>query len=226
MLDLGIIGRGKTEDYETKFLNDLVAGEEISGEIYVGEIKKREIGGTDSYEFYVTVTDHEYKKVWVCKLATSYYPETGNIYGKKGGRVYVFIDSLNHLVNNTPRNLQDSYSVNFDTFRRAVNDNIPMVTAKAIPPLSPQAKYVNIEVISAQCKTESMRRSATSLEDLADKNPVIRIAYANLQGMKKEINVKGLAFELKSMLNKGDITDEQYKNGLKELDAVVEKECD
>ena len=33
MLDLGIIGRGKTEDYQTKFLNDLVSGEEISCEI-------------------------------------------------------------------------------------------------------------------------------------------------------------------------------------------------
>ncbi len=224
MLDLGIIGRGKTEDYQTKFLSDLVTGEEISGEIYVGEIKRREIGETDSYGFYVTITDHEYKQEWVCNLGTSYYPETGNIYGKKGGRVYIFIDSLNHLINNTPRNLQDSYSVNFDTFRNAVNDNVPLVTVKAVPPSNPHAKYVNLEVISAQCKTEALRRSA-SLDDIADKNPVIRIGYVNLKNRNEEVTVKKIAFELKTMLNRDDITESEYKSALKELDKVVEKEC-
>ncbi len=225
MLDLGIIGRGKTEDYETKFLNDLVSGEEISGEIYIGEIKKREIGETDIYEFYVTITNHEYKKEWVCKLGTSYYPETGNIYGKKEGRIYIFIDSLNNVLNNTPRNLQDSYSVNFDTFRRAVNDDVPLVTVKAVPPLNPNAKYVNLEVVSAQCKTEALRRSSASLDDLADKNPFIRMGYANLKDKKKEVTVKTIAFELKAMLNRRDITEVEYKSALKELDSVVQKQC-
>jgi hypothetical protein len=225
MLDLGIIGRGKTEDYQTKFLSDLIAGEEISGEIYVGEIKKREIGESDSYEFYVTITDHEDKIIWVCKLGTSYYPETGNIYGKKEGRVYIFIDSLNHVLNNTPRNKQDSYSVNFDTFRRTVNDSVPLVTVKAITPLNINAKYVNLEVISAQCKNESMRRISTSLDDLADKNMFIRMAYANLKDRKEEVTVKTIAFELKKMLDLGNITEIEYKSILKELDSVVKKEC-
>jgi hypothetical protein len=225
MLDLGIIGRGKTEDYQTKFLSDLIAGEEISGEIYVGEIKKREIGESDSYEFYVTITDHEDKIIWVCKLGTSYYPETGNIYGKKEGRVYIFIDSLNHVLNNTPRNKQDSYSVNFDTFRRTVNDSVPLVTVKAITPLNINAKYVNLEVISAQCKNESMRRISTSLDDLADKNMFIRMAYANLKDRKEEVTVKTIAFELKKMLDLGNITEIEYKSILKELDGVVKKEC-
>jgi hypothetical protein len=225
MLDLGIIGRGKTEDYQTKFLSDLVSGEELSGEIYVGEIKKREIGETDSYEFYVTITNHEYKMEWVCKLGTSYYPETDNIYGKKGGRVYIFIDSLNHVLNNTSRNLQDSYSVNFETFRNAVNDNVPLVTVKAIRPLNPNAKYVNLEVISAQCKTETVSRSSTSLDDLADKNPIIRMGYANLKDKKEKVTVKTIAFELKSMLDSGNITELEYKSALKELDGVLKKEC-
>ena len=225
MLDFGIIGRGKTEDYETKFLSDLVTGEEISGEIYVGEIKKREIGETDIYEFYVTITDHEDKIIWVCKLGTSYYPETGNIYGKREGRVYIFIDSLNHVLNNTPRNIQDSYSVNFDTFRRNVNNNVPLLTVKAVPPLNINAKYVNLEVITAQCKNELVRRGITSLDDLADKNMFIRIAYANLKDRKEEITVKTIAFELKKMLQLGNITEIEYKSILKELDSVVKKEC-
>ncbi len=225
MLDLGIIGRGKTEDYQTKFLSDLVAGEEISGEIYVGEIKRREIGETDTYEFYVTITDHEDKIIWVCKLGSSYYPETGNIYGKKEGRVYIFIDSLNHVLNNTPRNLQDSYSVNFDTFRRNVNDSVPLVTVKAVPSLNINAKYVNLEVITAQCKNESVRRGINSLDDLADKNMFIRIAYANLKDRKEEVTVKTIAFELNKMLQLGNITEPEYKSILKELDSVVKKEC-
>ena len=225
MLDFGIIGRGKTEDYQTKFLSDLIAGEEISGEIYVGEIKKIEIGESDLYEFYVTITDHGDKMVWVCKLGTSYYPETGNIYGKKEGRVYIFIDSLNHVLNNTPRNIQDSYSVNFDTFRKTINDSVPLVTVKAVPPLNINAKYVNLEVITAQCKNESMRRISTSLDDLADKNMFIRMAYANLKDRKEEVTVKTIAFELNKMLQQGNITEIEYKSILKELDSVVKKEC-
>ncbi len=225
MLDLGIIGRGKTEDYQTKFLSDLIVGEEISGEIYVGEIKKREIGETGSYEFYVTITDHEDKIVWVCKLSTSYYPETGNIYGKKEGRVYILIDSLNHVLNNTPRNIQDSYSVNFDTFRKTINDSVPLVTVKAVSPLNINAKYVNLEVITAQCKSESMRRLSSSLDDLADKNMFIRTAYTNIKDRKEEVTVKTIAFELKKMLDLGNITEIEYKSILKELDSVVKKEC-
>lgn len=220
MLDIGIIGRGKTEDYETRFLNELIPGEEISGEIYIGEIKKTPIEKSESYQFYVILTDHEDEKKWICKLVTSYYPETGNIYGEKGGRVYTFIDTLNHVINNATLNLQDSYSVNFNTFRNAVNDNIPMVTVKAVSPVNPHAKYVNLEVVSAQCKDETSRRRASSLEDLADKNAVIRIAYANIRGKEKEATVQNVAFELKSMLERDEITELEFKNALKELDTV------
>lgn len=220
MLDLGIIARGKTEDYKTKFLNELIAGEEISGEIYLGEIKKREIEKSESYEFYVILTDHEYKKKWVCKLITSYYPDTGNIYGEKSGRVYTFIDSLNHVINNDPRNLQDSYSVNYEILRRAVNDNVQLVTVKAVQPSNPHAKYVNLEIVSAQCKEETSRHTASSLEDLADKNPIIRIGYANLLAVGKDVTVQNIAFELKSMADRNEITEIEFKNALKELDIV------
>jgi hypothetical protein len=192
---------------------------------FIGEIKKRDYGETDSYEFYVTINDHEDKLVWVCKLDTSYYPETGNIYGKKDGRIYIFIDSLNHVLNNTPQNLQDSYSVNFDTFRNTINENVPLVTVKAITPLNINAKYVNLEVITAQCKNESIRRTSTSLDDLSDKNMFIRMAYANLKDRKEDVTVKTIAFELKKMLDNGNITKIEYKSILKELDSLVKKEC-
>jgi len=219
MLDIGIIGR-KSDDYETKFLNELIPGEEISGEIYIGEIKKTSIERSESYQFYVILTDNDDQRKWICSLVTSYYPETGNIYGEKGGRVYTFIDTLNHVINNDPLNVQDSYSVNFNTFRDAVNDNVSSVTVKAVSPLNPHAKYVNLVVISAQLTDETTRRRPSSLEDLADKNAVIRIAYANIRGKAKEITLQNVAVELKSMQDRDEITELEFKNALKELDAV------
>jgi hypothetical protein len=219
MLDIGIIGR-KSDDYETKFLNELIPGEEISGEIYIGEIKKTSIERSESYQFYVILTDNDSQRKWICSLVTSYYPETGNIYGEKGGRVYTFIDTLNHVINNDPLNVQDSYSVNFNTFRDAVNDNVSSVTVKAVSPLNPHAKYVNLAVISAQLTDETTRRRPSSLEDLADKNAVIHIAYANIRGKAKKITLQNVAVELKSMQDRDEITELEFKNSLKELDAV------
>ncbi len=219
MLDIGIIGR-KSDDYETKFLNELIPGEEISGEIYIGEIKKTSIERSESYQFYVILTDNDDQRKWICSLVTSYYPETGNIYGEKGGRIYTFIDTLNHVINNDPLNVQDSYSVNFNTFRDAVNDNVSSVTVKAVSPLNPHAKYANLAVISAQLTDETTRRRPSSLEDLADKNAVIRIAYANIRGKAKKITLQNVAVELKSMQDRDEITELEFKNSLKELDAV------
>lgn len=220
MLDIGIIGKAKTEDYENKFLNELTPGEEISGEIYISEIKKTSIERSESYQFYVILTDDDDEKKWICSLVTSYYPETGNIYGEKGGRVYTFIDTLNHVLNNDPLNLQDSYSVNFNTFRNAINDDVPMVTVKAVSPVNPHAKYVNLEVVSAQVGDETSRRTSSSLEDLADKNVVIRIAYANIKGKTKKITLQNVAVELKSMMDRDEITELEFKNALKELDTI------
>ena len=49
MLDLGIQkgSKDKSDEYSTKFLNQLDPGEEISGEIYIGEMKKRLIKKTE-----------------------------------------------------------------------------------------------------------------------------------------------------------------------------------
>jgi hypothetical protein len=220
MLDLGIIGKGRTEDYNTKFLKEILPGEEINGEIYIGEIKKRAIEKTESFEFYVVLTDAENKTKWVVQLVTSFYPDTGNIYGERGGRVYTFIDTLNHVLNKDPVNEKDNYSVNFNIFRKSVNDNISMITIKAIHPTNPNAKYVNLQVVSAMVKDDVSRRHYISLDDLALKNPVIRIAYANIREQKKEISVQNIAFELKSMMNRNEIDESEFKTALQSLDDL------
>ena len=222
MLDLGIQkgSKDKTDEYNTKFLNQLGPGEEITGDIYVGEIKKRLIKKTEIDEFYVIVTDHENKLKWICGLITSYYPKSGNIYGEKGGRVYSLIDSLNHSINRTPMNMQESYSVNFDTFRKNINENVEKVKIKAVQSWNPNAKACNLEVIDTK-SVENIEISETpDLEQLAREDSTIKVAYENLLSRKKEISKKTLAFELKSILDRGDITKTEFKDALKKIDKL------
>jgi hypothetical protein len=62
MLDFGITVQEKMEDYDTKFLNELLPGEQISGEIVIGEFKALPMGGREVAEFYVIITDHGNRK--------------------------------------------------------------------------------------------------------------------------------------------------------------------
>ncbi len=221
MLDLGIQKGSKksTDEYKTKFLNQLKPGDEIKGEIFIGEIKKRQVKKTDIDEFYVIITDDENEQKWICGFTTSYYSDSGNIYGEKGGRVYIFIDSLNHAINNTPLNKENSYSVNFDTFRKNVNENVKEVKVKAVQSWNPNAKACNIEVISAEINDQNNMNSAPN--SLVSDNPAVKDACENLKDKKREINKKTIAFELKIMLDNRDITKTEFKDALKELDRSV-----
>ena len=202
MLDLGIkkSGRDRTEDYNIKYLNELIPQEEISGEIYIGDIRKREVKKKEIDEFYVIITDHETQIKWICGFITSYYPETGTIYGEKGGRVYKFIDSLSHVVNDTRRNFQDSYSVDFETFRKSINDNVSHITVKAVSPSNPNAKAVNLEVISVKLKDKSEMLRPSTLID-----------------RKERVTPESIAAELKSLLDNNHIKEREYTHGLNEL---------
>ncbi len=218
MLDLGIQkgSKNRTEEYATKFLNQLEPGDEITGEIYIGEMKKRLIKKAEVDEFYIIVTDHENEQKWICGLISSYYTESGNIYGEKGGRVYSLIDSINHALNNTPLNSKESYSVNFEIFRKNINENVKNVTIKAVQSWNPSAKACNLEVVNAETEVSE----TSSIEDLANKNSIIKIAYENLQNKGAQINKKTIAFELKSMLDNEKIIKTEFKDALKELDKL------
>ena len=217
MLDLGIKSKYRTEDYEIKYLNELVPLEEISGEIYIGEMKSRELQKKKIDEFYVIITDHETKIKWICGFTPSYYPENNIIYGEKGGRVYNFIDSLSHIVNDTERNDRDSYSIDFETFRNSVNHNISHVTAKAVPSSKPTSKSVNLEVISVQLKNEGRLRPST-LTDITDEYPQLRMVVSNLKDRGEEVNAESIVLELKFLLDKKQIKEREYEHGLKEID--------
>ena len=154
MLDLGI-QKGSAnydDDYETMYLSQLEIESEITGEIYVGELKSKEIKGKEVQEFYVIVTDHENKQKWICGLITSAYfdDDVAKIYGEKGGRIYELIDSLSHALNDTELDQLESYSVVFDTFRETVNKGVKNVTVKTVQASNPNAKTPNLKVVKAE----------------------------------------------------------------------------
>ena len=159
MIDLGI-QKGSTnydDDYETMFLSQLEIESEITGEIYVGELKSKEIKGKEVQEFYVIITDHENKQKWICGLITSAYfdDDVAKIYGEKGGRIYELIDSLSHALNDTELDQLESYSVVFDTFRETVNKSVKSVTVKAVQASNPNARTPNLKIVKADTFEES-----------------------------------------------------------------------
>jgi hypothetical protein len=220
MLDFGLTDSKNMENYETKFLNELKSGDQISGEIVVGEFQKSPMGKREVAEFYVIVTNRKKLKKWVCEFVTPYYPETDNIYGENGGLFYTFIDSLNHVVNKTPLNWQENYSVNFSRFRKTVNQQISSITLEAVFPVNSDAKTVNLLVKELTVKSESRERSPETIYDLAQEDPIILMAYAHLRNKGDRITVKNIAFELKASLDDGNITESAYENALDQLNRL------
>ncbi len=168
MLDLGISkGNGNYEDesnYNKKYLNELEIGEEITGIIHIGELKKRQIKNKDVEEFYVILKNKNEKTKWICGLITSAYHDDGvdKIYGEHGGRVYELIDSLSHALNITELNELESYSVVFDTFRETINNKLESVTVKAVQASNPNAKTPNLQIVKATAKDNTEKEPETA----------------------------------------------------------------
>jgi hypothetical protein len=220
MLDFGITAQEKMEDYNTRSLPELVPGDEISGEIVVGEFKTVPMGKREVAEFYVVITDHENREKWVCEFVTPYSPETDNIYGENGGLFYTFMDSLNHAVNNTPLNWQENYSVNFTKFRNRVNEYVSRVTVQAVPAVNPQEKTVILKVLRAQVISPSKTPGSISIYDIAQEDPIVLMAYTHLRNKGERRTVKNIRFELKALLDDEKITEHAYQTALEELKIV------
>jgi hypothetical protein len=220
MLDFGMTYNKGMEEYKTKFLNELVPGEEITGEIVVGEFKDVPMGNREVAEFYIIITNHKNHVKWVCEFTTPYYPETDDIYGENGGLFYNFFDSLNHVVNGRPLYGHKNYSVNFNKFRKSINLGISSITIRAVEPARSDAKTVNLQVVDAEVITISSKRSPATIYDLAQEEPIILMAYANLRNKGDRITVKNIQFELKSSLDDGNITQTAYRTALEELKKI------
>lgn len=220
MLDFGLTRKANMEEYETRFLNELVPGDEITGEIVVGEFKGIPMGNREVAEFYVIITDHESHVKWVCEFTTPYYPETDDIYGENGGLFYSLFDSLNHTVNDKPLNWHEHYSVNFNRFRNTINQHISSITIKAVAPDKSDAKTVNLQVANAKVINISPKRSPATIYDLAQEDPIILMAYAHLRNKGDRITLKNIQFELKFSMDDGKITKSAYRTALEELKKI------
>ncbi len=223
MLDFGLTLNKNTTDYETKFLDELKPGDEITGEIIVGEFKTVPMGKREVAEFYIIITDLKNRVKWVCEFTTPYYPETDNIYGENGGVFYNLIDSLNHVVNKTPINWKENYSVNFSRFRKTVNESVSSVTVKALQSDNSDAKTVNLQVINANIITDPEIPPPISIYDLAEEDPIILMAYAGLRNKGDRITVKNITFELKGLYDDKNITKHAYQTALRELKKVKDR---
>lgn len=223
MLDFGLTLNKNMTDYETKFLDELKPGDEITGEIIVGEFKTVPMGKREVAEFYIIITDLKNRVKWVCEFTTPYYPETDNIYGENGGVFYNLIDSLNHVVNKTPINWKENYSVNFSRFRKTVNESVSSVTVKALQSDNSDAKTVNLQVINANIITDPEIPPPISIYDLAEEDPIILMAYAGLRNKGDRITVKNITFELKGLYDDKNITKHAYQTALRELKKVKDR---
>lgn len=220
MLDFGLTNKEFAEAYETRFLNELVPGDIITGEIVVGDFKDMPMGNREMAEFYIIITDHQKHVKWICEFTTPYYPETDDVYGEKGGLFYSFFDSLNHVVNVKPENWQEYYTVNFNQFRKTINLNISSITIKAVESDRTDARTVNLQVTDVNLIKISNKRSSATIYDLAQEDPMIMMAYANLRNKGDRITIKNIQFELKSSLDDGKITENAYRAAFNELKKI------
>lgn len=217
MLDFGLIDEDDMEEYDTRYLNELVPGDEIRGEIVIREFKNVTMKKMDVAEFYIIITDHTSHLKWVCEFVTPYSPEYDVIYGEDGDLFHSFFDSLNHVVNEKPLNWRENYSVNFSRFRDTINQSISTITVRVV---KSDAEDVNLEVMDAEVITISLKPSPSTLYDLTQEDPVIFMAYSNLRNKGDRITIKNIQFELKSSLDDGSITETDYRTALSELKKI------
>jgi hypothetical protein len=153
-----------TSDYFTKYptpsddpdVGVIEPGEIIQGEIYIGELKVAKNGNVF---FSVIITNHEEEEKWVVSyfsptlilndkvikdLEAAEAVEAGEegivLYGRKGGRPYVFLDTLLSGLFGKPAGESKYHSALFKKLRDGVNNNVLGVEAEMIPSSHPLAK--------------------------------------------------------------------------------------
>ena len=78
------------------------------------------------------------------------------------------------------------------------------------------------QITRAEYKTEKKKKAPVTIYDLAEEDPIILMGYARLRNKGDRITVKNIVFELKSLLDDGKITDDVYRQALRQLKTVKE----
>lgn len=157
--DFGVKDSGSNyedDGYEVYYPKDIEPGDIIEGEIFLSEVKPWESPeGETQMKMSVIITSHEEEEKWIYtfwnpKLYTDDVP-TGMLYAKKGGKLYLFIDSLlSSMFKDVVRDESKYHSVDFVKFRESINNKILSVTAQAIKPTHFNAKAPNIIVTNVE----------------------------------------------------------------------------
>lgn len=170
-------GFENTDDYLVKYpkpsddpdIGVIEPGEKLQGEIFIGELKVAKNGNVF---FSVIVTSHEEEEKWV---VTYFSPtlilndkiikdidameavERGEegivLYGKKGGRPYILMDTLMGNLFNKPIGEAPYQSAQFDKFRQGVNNMVLGVEAEMLEPTHPLAKQGTLSFNMVQKST-------------------------------------------------------------------------
>ena len=157
-------GFENTDDYHTKYtrptddpdIGVIEPGDKIKGEIYIGELKVAKNG---SVFFSVIITDHEEEEKWIVSYfsptlilngevikdmdaveAVERGEEGIELYGKNGGRPYIFMDTLLGGLFGKPIGEAPYHKAIFDKLRQGVNNNVLGVEAEMIESSHPLAK--------------------------------------------------------------------------------------
>ena len=76
MFDLGIqegTGNFDDDEYTVFYLSDLEPGVEITGDLYISDLREDQYNGKSIQKFYLIVIDHLKEVKWVCSINTSVY---------------------------------------------------------------------------------------------------------------------------------------------------------
>ena len=71
------------------------------------------------------------------------------MYGARVGRVYGIIDSLSSCLAGTELNQEKSYTAVFEVFKENINEQLEMVTVRAVKYSNINAKTPNLQFIKA-----------------------------------------------------------------------------
>jgi hypothetical protein len=241
-------GKFPGDDYEVKYPSQLNFGDTISGEIYIGEVKDKEIKGKPVKEFNTILTDHENKTKYIISIIGKIEYDGNNdkdsptIYGEKGGRVYDYIDSLENVLNGLKRNEQEAHVYYFNDLRNQVNENVEKVTMKLIQSSHPNARAPNVvfteavmqetgEVFKTDCDYGFPEPGETAPKGQQDLTPFDLSSYADspkyqeiydiVKETESQFGARGV-----NMPNVQSIASELYQNGnIPENDwSIIRKE--
>jgi len=153
-----------TSDYLTKYptpsddpdVGLIEPGDILQGEIYIGELK---VARNGNVFFSVIITSHEEEEKWVVSYFSPTLILNGKVikdmeaaeavengeegivmYGRKGGRPYVFMDSLLSGLFDKPLGEAQYHSALFEKLREGVNNNVLGVEAEMTESTHPLAK--------------------------------------------------------------------------------------